>query len=813
MKKILFLLIAVCAGVVAFAQNIYQPNGTSMVSGANSYCVGAPITTPLRVAYTTCNGGTGAPVGASCQVRWYYNPTNTTTIGGSTVLASGPIPFTSTISASDTLSYTPSLSVGGNYYFFCVIEWTGGSASCGLTTGSIVTSGTQLVSIGPAPIAPAAPINICQGATTVLTNTFTGGKWTSSNPGVVAIDSTSGLASGVTVGGSFITYKLGGCYVTAFMYVNANPAVIAPTAISNICVGGSLNLTNSTPGGTWTSTTPAVASVGSASGLVSAFSAGTSTISYIFTATGCYSTKTLTVLPNPAAIGGSTNVCVGGSTTLTNATVGGSWYSSNTFRATVNAATGAVSGVSAGTVTISYILSSTGCFSTQIMTVNVAPAAITGPGQVCATASISLANGVAGGVWSSSNPTVASVSSTGVVTGGTAGTAVISYTTGGCAPATRVITVNSLPASITGINETCNGQTTTLSSSVLGGKWRSSDTLIARIDSMSGVVSGLSMGVITVTYTGAAGCYTTKSLTVHPLAPIVGEDTICVGSTIALTNIVGGGTWVSGNPLNASIDTFSGVMQGLVNGITYVDYILPTGCRTSKFVRVLPTLPPIGGPLVLCSNSVVTLSNGVTGGTWTSLNPYIAEVEAATGKVSGHTADTTTIVYKIYGCQMSDVVTVNPLPTPTLSFDWTTGKLSTEFGFAAYQWFDSSSGPIPGATNNSIILPPVYDKYYVVVTDGNGCSAPTKWFKVPLGVNDINGKTGVAVYPNPVTSMLNIASSTEVNAVISGLEGRVITDARNTRTVNVAMLPAGMYLISIFDKDGQLISVQRFVKE
>jgi len=811
MKKILFLLVACCAGLFASAQTIYQPSGTSSFTGANTYCVGAPITTPLSFTYTTCNSGSGVPTGASCLVSWYYNTTNSTAITGSTVAVVLSMPVSTATAATGTLNYTPSLSVGGNYYFFCVINWTGGTSACGGATGSITSATTQLVRISPPPIAPTAPINICNGNNIFLTNAFAGGTWTSANPGVVTIDTFTGSAVGMSVGGSFITYTLGGCYVTAFMYVNANPAPIAPISATNICVGGTANLTNTTSGGTWISTVPANATIGSSSGVVSAFAAGTTTISYIITATGCFATKNVTVLPNPAAITGNMNVCVAGTTLLSDATALGTWSSSAPIRASINSG-GLVTGNSAGTARITYTLP-TGCFALTTVTVNTPPTAITGPSQVCATNNITLGNTITGGTWTSSNLPVATVGATsGIVSGLTVGTSIISYTTSGCAPATKTVTVNPLPGTISGVFFTCYGQSTSLSSSVSGGIWKSSDTTIATVDSVLGIVSGLSMGVTTITYKVVSGCYTTQSVTVYPLAPILGSDTVCVGSTSVLTNIVGGGTWVSSNPDNAAIDTFTGIIHGLVDGVTFVAYHLPSGCITQRLIKVIPPLPPIGGPLVLCSNSIVTLSNGVTGGTWSTSNVYVAEVDATTGKVSGHAADTAIITYKVFGCSASDIVTVNGLPTPTLTFDWTIGKLSTQSIYVAYQWFDSTHGAIAGATNSSIILPAVHNNYYVVVTDANGCSAPTEWFKLPLGIENMSS-AAISIYPNPATSVLNIDAPQNTKIVISGIEGRSLIEAKDVKQVNISSLSPGIYIVNMYDSAGQILAVKRLIKE
>ena len=83
------------------------------------------------------------------------------------------------------------------------------------------------------------------------------------------------------------------------------------------------------------------------------------------------------------------------------------------------------------------------------MTVNPLPviSPITGPGNVCLNSTITLSDGTIGGVWTSSNTSIATVvPSTGVVTGLASGTAVITYTftnTNGCSTAvTTTIIVN-----------------------------------------------------------------------------------------------------------------------------------------------------------------------------------------------------------------------------------------------------------------------------------------------------------------------------------------------------------------------------------
>jgi hypothetical protein len=116
-----------------------------------------------------------------------------------------------------------------------------------------------------------------------------------------------------------------------------------------------------------------MAAVGSLTGVMTGATAGNATIYYRITAS-CQATMMVTVRPLPGVITGTMTVCNNGvTTTLYSGTGGGIWSSSNTTVATVGSSvstgTGVVTGLVAGTTTISYTLP-TGCARTAIVTVN-----------------------------------------------------------------------------------------------------------------------------------------------------------------------------------------------------------------------------------------------------------------------------------------------------------------------------------------------------------------------------------------------------------------------------------------------------------
>src|SRR5262249_55519357 len=145
---------------------------------------------------------------------------------------------------------------------------------------------------------------------------------------------------------------------------------------SPLCIGATTTYTANgvvLGGGTgsWSSDNTSVATVNATTGVVTATGAGTATITFTITG-GCNGAPSqssgVTVLPNPevtSVTGSSSPLCIGATTTYTaNGVVlgggTGSWTSDNTSVATVNASTGVVTAVGAGTANITFTITG-GC--------------------------------------------------------------------------------------------------------------------------------------------------------------------------------------------------------------------------------------------------------------------------------------------------------------------------------------------------------------------------------------------------------------------------------------------------------------------
>lgn len=509
---------------------------------------------------------------------------------------------------------------------------------------------------------------LCAGATSTYTDGPPGGTWVSSNTTVATVVGSTGVLNGLSAGTSVISYVIpDGCYATQNISVNPLPAPISGP--NSICLGSIGTYMDAISGGAWTSTNTAIATIGTSTAVLTGVGIGTATIYYTL-GTGFQVPKTITVLPTPTAIIGSSSICQGLSTTFTDATTGGIWTSSNTTVAIIGTSSSLLNALSAGTTTLTYSLSG-GCSATKVISVVGIPTAITGIRSVCVGSTSTLGNTIAGGTWSSSNTLVASVgSATGVVSGIGTGTAVITYSTGAGCNAIASVTVLPTPAAITGSGVVCVGSAITLTDATTGGRWTGTNAY-ASIGSTTGVVTGIGAGTATVTYTIANGCIANFNITVLvPPSPITGTPVMCAGNSSLLANATTGGVWTSAAIGVATVGSTTGLVSGVRSGTTIISYTVGSSCPALRTVTINPAPANISGHFTVCAGSNQILVDATPGGTWSS-SPTIVATIGTSGILNGVSAGTATITYRLStGCLATKVVTVYPMPfvsvTPTL---------------------------------------------------------------------------------------------------------------------------------------------------
>lgn len=743
-----------------------------------------------------------------------------------------------------------------------------GTAAISYTLGAEVEFAVVTVSPLPNPGTISGPASVCVGANITLTNTATGGTWSSANT-VVATVSAGGLVTGVSAGPTVISYSVsnacGAGAATKVVSVNALPNAGTITTAAAICQGATLAMsTTGTTGGTWSSATPAIASISSTTGLLSAVSAGTVTISYTHanacgtavattiatinplppaisgpsivcrtisitltnalslgvwsttttnvtvdastgevtgvmpgTATiiytlpsGCRATKAITVNPQPAGIVGATRVCLGASTTLTCVSTGGTWTSSQPDTLTIySPIVGTIYGATVGTATVTYTIAN-GCFSTSTITVNPIPAAITGDLSICRSTSDTLFNAVPGGTWSSSSPGTASIDvTTGVVSTIVLGTVRISYTLPGGCRAEAILTIDPVPADITGDAQVCEGSTAFATNSVPGGVWTTSDVATAGILPVTGMLAGVAAGTATITYTMGTGCFKTRTVTVNPTpAAISGADAVCEGDTVTFATATTGGAWSSSHAMRATVDA-AGIVSGVLSGTSTISYALPTGCLATKGITVNTTPGGVSGILSVCAGITSHLTNSPGGGFWSSSDVAVATIDAAGGVATGVAAGTAMLTYTLpaSGCLATAVFTVNNLPASitgasTLCVGNTTTLASTTVGGSwsssapAFATVDATTGVVTGIATGIATIS---------YTTPSGCSATFSLTVNPLpsagsigGLPTVCQGASIVLMPSLAGgswSTANGNASVSATGVVTGVSGGVDT--------------------------------------
>lgn len=535
----------------------------------------------------------------------------------------------------------------------------------------------------------------------------------------------------------------------------------------------------------------------------------------------CTVEQSFTITINlPPTINGSTSVCPGSTITLVGSGTPDAttpWTSSTPGVASVDNA-GIVTGVTAGTTTITY-LDANGCSNTHVVTVTAAPVLdpvanvtscdstqllpITGTGLTGNEAYYSGTGGTgtqyAAGDWISSSMTM-----------------YVNDVSNPCtAEQSFTITINPSPT-ISGTTDVCVGSTTTLSGTGTPDPttpWSSSATGVATVDN-AGVVSGVSAGTTTITYTDDNGCSSSTTVTVNSAPTISGNAPICVGETLTLT---GSGTpdattpWTSSDPTVATIDN-SGLVTGVADGTSTITYLDANGCSATEVVTVnaAPNLV-ITDPAAVCDPATVDLTAAaVTAGSDAGTLSYWTD-NAATVTLTGANAVATSNTYYI---QLDDGncttvqpvnVTVNPLPNlvttdpapvcDPATIDLTDAAVTAGSDMGTLTYWDDAGATVATTTPNAVGT----GTYFIQLEDANGCQSIAQ-------VNAVVNPTPTLVVfdPSPVCEP-NLVDLTG-NNVTAGSDPGTLTywlDAGATTTLGTPTgVSSGTYYIQLEDGNG-----------
>ncbi len=583
---------ATAAGSYTVSETNYC--GTSSLSGASTITVKSTPTKPSITppAMPLCDGASGTltAVGdASNTFTWYRNGIATGQTGISI-----------------------SVTIAGNY---TVVE----SNTCGTSPASDPFTVTTLNKPAAPNVTPAGPLLLCNGATATLTANGTGGTYTWN---------TTATGSTLVVGsaGSYSVTESNTCGASPASNVVTVTTGITPTPPSTpsaspvgpilLCDGASTILTASGGSGTYVWSTGATSNsiTVSAAGSYYVYSPGTSNACGTAPNSANSNVVVITTLNKPVvnSISGANEVCNGSTTTFTNTTPGGSWTSDDASIASVDAS-GVVTGMAVGTTTINYSVTNVCGTTTVSKSIIVRPRtvlpSIGGLNGVCKDKTITLTNGQSGGSWSSSDVTIATINSAGLVTGVNAGTVTITYTyvnIYNCiSTVSKLITVWALPT--IGVTATVNASSAVFTAT--GGtsySWSTGENTPVISKPMSSTATYI------VTGTDANGCENNAQYAVNS-TPNTGATSInstlgtdfCNGSTATLSATAGDSYyWSTG----ASTQTINVGVSG-----TYTVFVARNASTIVEVASIVVTVSAntVGGT-VSADASVCSGSNNGT---------------------------------------------------------------------------------------------------------------------------------------------------------------------------------------------------------
>jgi uncharacterized protein YjdB len=808
---------------------------------------------PIPVATVTVNPPSASLVlgiTPTQQLSATLRDANNNLLAGRVIAWTSSNPAAATVDASGLVT----AAGGGSTTITATSETKTGTAS--ITVTAPVATVTVSPSSATLPVGSTHQLNAT--LKDINSNTLTGRivTWSSSNQAIATVSST-GLVTAVANGSAVITAASEGKSGTSSIDVTQIPvaSVTVGLSASTIHVGQTTQATATTRDAgnnvltgrvvTWSSGNPAVATV-SPSGIVTAVAAGTASI--LATSEGQSGSATLTVNPAPVVTvtvsPPTTPMIVGGTQQLTATTRDGNgnvltgrtiaWTSSSTAVLTVTASgsPATVTAVGLGTASITATSESVSSSPTPTITVNpipvasvtvsLAPTSITavGASQASATTLDVNGNALAGRVvtWSSSNPAVATVSSTGLVTAVNAGSTNVvatSETKTGSAPLTvtqaPVATVTVSPVSATVVQGDTEQLTVTLRDAHDNALtrpvvWSSSNPGVASV-SASGVVTAVSPGAATVTATsegqGGASSVTVSPVPVATVGVTLASATITDAQTTQATatvrdadgNVLTGRTinWTSDNTAVATVSP-TGVVTAVSPGSAHIR-AATGGQNGNATLTVIPrvaavVVSPASANVVLGSTLQLTVeardanNNVLTGRsiTWSSNASSIASVSTS-GLVSGLTLGGATITAASEGQNGTSAITVVPVPVALVtvslaSTSITAGQTTQSTAMTrdaagniltgrSVTW--SSGNPAAATVSATGLVTSVAPGSVQIIA-----TSETKTGSATLTVNPASVAT-VTVSPATATLVLGITPTRQLSAVTKDSNGNVLT--------------------------------------
>lgn len=417
-------------------------------------------------------------------------------------------------------------------------------------------------------------------------------------------------------------------------------------------------------------------------------------------------------------------------------------------------------------------------------------------------------------------------------------TLIVTNTTTGCKDTSDPVTVISSPPPTASISPAggspviCSGYAFILTSATTGSgltyQWFNGAGAISGATSASytGTASGPDTYSLVVTAGTCTDTSNVVSITLHPLPPaaitsIGATSAVCPGGDVRLEANMGTGytyQWQEGGAdiSAATARVYNVMLPGdYTVKVTDINNCTSTSATYSVINNTMskPAITPKdvsfceGAGIMLFSNpdtSVMTFQWNYNG---TDIPGATAKTQVATS-----TGRYGVVVTDRYNCKLSaDPVTITAFPLPNKPVVAKIGYLlATTTFYETYQWYRNGVA-IPGAVFRNYNY--TYDgRYWVVVGDIHDCHISSDTLIIDaLSVKDPSGKSDVRITPNPTTDKVTIAAPFPVHIVVTDVSGRKVVEAEDVSELHMAAYGTGLYLFTISDKEGKVLTREKVI--
>lgn len=736
-----------------------------------------------------------------------------------------------------------------------------------LVDSIVVSPATQSLAVGQTAQLTATAYQSHGSHPSTNSNVTTQVTWASSASSVAKVNS-SGLVTAISAGTATITGSMpgyGGTVSGSSVITVSGTSIVSPEPLASLAVdpgaqtalavnqtvnfiaigtagsGATVNLTNQSAtvgtatikAATWTSSNPGIASVNPNTGVATALTNGTTTIT--------------AQAVNPDG----TDVI--GSATLT---------------------------VTLPTSSAEPLVSLSIIPATQTLTSINQPAQFIAIGTTGTGTTVNLTNSV---VWASSSPTVASINaSTGLATALTNGaTAITALATNpdktvvtgvatltvnisatpeplvsvAIVPAAQTVTAAGQPAQFIAIGTTSSGATVNLTNvkatigtaTINAATWGSSSMSVATIDPATGLATAGSSGTTVITAiayntdgTAVTGTATLtvnipaaseplvslaivpasqQALAINQTAQFIAIGTTSTGTTVNLTgqsatvgsNTIGAASWISSNPAVATVNPATGVATALSAGTAAITAIAknPDTSVVTGTASYTVTIPSVAEPLVSMAivpasqtltligqqanlQAIATTGTGTTvnltgqsavvgtatilPAVWTSSAPGVATVNAGTGVVTAVNAGTAVITATALNVDNTVVTGV-----ATISVTATGGSGGTI----------ASVTVIPGT--QAVQAPNQTAQFIAIGTTTTGATVnltnSVAWSSSSAQIGTIGAATGLATSTGQGTATITALYTPVSGNVVTGTASFSVTGGTNEQYTAITLIP------------------------